>query len=91
MLASAAIINCVALLIAFLFYRKSAAKFPYLKAVSLYNFVLWIITGLFAWRFVIKVTLTSPIYEFAQFVITVIALQCIINICAHVLARFADH
>ncbi len=91
MLANAAIVNSAALLIAFLFYRKSAPVFPYLKAVALYNFILWIVTALFAWRFVIKLTLTSPFYEFTQFVITVLVLQCIINICAHILARFGEH
>ncbi len=83
------IINILALLVAYLFYRKSAPKFPYLKAVALYNFSIWIAAGLVAWRFVARATLLSPFQDFAKFIVAVLVAQCVVNLCAHILERFA--
>ncbi len=90
MFVNAALVNVIAITIAVLFYFRKARAFPYLRAASLYNYVLWLTTAFFAWRFMIDVSLISPIYEFVSFLVVVVFVQCIVNILAHVLARFTD-
>lgn len=85
-----AVVNLIALIIAIVFYFGSERPFPYLRAASLYNYVLWLGTAFFAWRFMVGVSLLSPIYDFVVFILAVIIVQCIVNILAHVLARFTD-
>lgn len=85
-----AVVNSIALLIAVLFYSGTERPFPYLRAASLYNYVLWLGAAFYAWRFMVGVNLLSPIYDFVAFIVAVIIVQCIVNILAHVLARFTN-